>query len=183
MKKYKIIYADPPWKYNDKALNRGGAERHYSTMNLEDIKNLPVNNLADKDSLLFMWATFPLLPEALEVMKAWGFKYKTNGFTWVKRNKNVDSLYMGMGGYTRSNAEICLIGKKGKGVERLDASIRQTQIHPIMKHSKKPSAFRDDIVKMYGVKCNKIELFSRDSLFFWDVHGNETNGVNLNDYV
>ena len=109
MKKYKIIYADPAWSYDDKCLHRGGAERHYRTMNIEDIKNLPVNEIAEDDCILFMWATFPKLQEALDVINAWGFQYKTNAFTWVKKNKKADSLFWGMGRWTRSNAEICLL--------------------------------------------------------------------------
>ena len=170
--KFQLIYADPPWKYNDKKLNRGGAERHYSTMNIEDIKNLPVNDIAEKDSLLFMWATFPLLPEALSVIESWGFKYKTCGFTWVKQNKKSDGLYMGMGGYTRSNAEICLIAKKGKGLKRLDCSIRQTQIHRLQEHSKKPDAFRASIDQLYG-KVSKVELFARNESEGWQCCGDE----------
>jgi len=170
---YSIIYADPPWSYNDKKLNRGGAERHYSTMKINDIKELPINAMANKDSLLFMWATFPLLPEALEVISAWGFKYKTCGFTWVKQNKKSDGLYMGMGGYTRSNAEICLVGKKGKGVKRINCGIRQTQIHRLQEHSKKPDAFRQSIIDLYGDNVKKIELFARGSFDGFDCIGDE----------
>lgn len=171
-RKFQIIYADPPWSYNDKSKNRGGAERHYSTMNVEDIKKLPVNDIAEKDSLLFMWATFPLLPEALAVIESWGFKYKTCGFTWVKQNKKSDGLYMGMGGYTRSNAEICLIAKKGKGLKRIDCSVRQTQIHRVQQHSKKPDAFRESISQLYG-DVSKIELFARERFEGWLSWGNE----------
>lgn len=86
MKKYQIIYADPPWSYKDRNCN-GAAAQHYKTMNLDDIKNLPIGELADKDCVLLLWACWPLLPEALEVIKAWGFTYKTIGFNWIKRNR------------------------------------------------------------------------------------------------
>jgi len=86
-KKYSIIYADPAWSYNDKSMNRGGAERHYDTMSIEDIKILPINDISAENSVLFIWATFPMLQEALDVIKAWGFTYKTIGFNWVKTNK------------------------------------------------------------------------------------------------
>lgn len=82
MKKYQIIYADPAWSYDDKCLHRGGAERHYRTMNIEDIKNLPVNEIANDDCILFMWATFPKLQEALDVINALGFQYKTNAYLY-----------------------------------------------------------------------------------------------------
>ncbi len=170
--KFNLLYVDPPWSYNDKCKNRGGAERHYSTMNIEDIKNLPIGDICEKDSLLFMWATFPLLPEALAVIESWGFKYKTCGFTWVKQNKKSDGLYMGMGGYTRSNAEICLIAKRGKGVKRIDCSVRQTQIHRLQEHSKKPDSFRASIDQLYG-EVSKLELFARSKHEGWSCWGNE----------
>ena len=99
MKKYQIIYADPPWNYkvySKKGLGRS-AESHYPTMSIEDICALPVGNLADKDCALFLWVTIPCLLEGLSVLKAWGFTYKTVGFVWVKQNRKADSLFWGMG--------------------------------------------------------------------------------------
>ena len=95
MKKYQIIYADPPWNYkvySKKGLGRS-AESHYPTMSIEDICALPVGNLADKDCALFLWVTIPCLLEGLSVLKAWGFTYKTVGFVWVKQNRKADSLF------------------------------------------------------------------------------------------
>lgn len=92
-KKYNIIYADPPWKYNDKMKMKGmhgyirGAESFYDTLTLEDIKNLPIKEISDDNCILFIWITMPLLPNVFEVIKAWGFKYKTCGFCWVKKLK------------------------------------------------------------------------------------------------
>ena len=99
MNKYNVIYADPPWSYrvwSDKGKGRS-AESHYSTMSIEDIKKLPIGKLADKDCALFMWITFPLLEEMGEVLKAWGFKYKTVAFVWIKQKKKSDSLCLGIG--------------------------------------------------------------------------------------
>ena len=107
-KKYQIIYADPPWQYNRKA-GRGIASDHYPTMSLQEICNLPVGNLADKNCALFLWVTFPQLREGLSVIQAWGFQYKTVAFVWVKQNKKADTLFLGLGHWTRSNAEICLL--------------------------------------------------------------------------
>lgn len=88
MKKYKIIYADPAWSYNDKRKGSlGGAANHYDTMALSDIKNLKVSDIADENCILFLWVTFPLIQEGLNTIKAWGFKYKTLGFSWIKLNK------------------------------------------------------------------------------------------------
>lgn len=105
-------------------------------------------------------------------MKLWGFKFKTVAFTWVKTNKS-GSIYMGMGRHTRSNAEICLLGVKGKGVPRKSASIYNTQLHQRGRHSEKPSQFRDDIVSLYGVDVTRLEMFARSTYSDWDVWGNE----------
>lgn len=92
-KKYQIIYADPPWKYRNMGNIEATAEAHYSTMEQADIESLPVADLADKNCILFLWATFPKIQEALNCMKAWGFEYKTVGFTWVKTNKRGGVLF------------------------------------------------------------------------------------------
>ena len=106
-KRYEIIYADPAWRFNtysEKGKGRS-AERHYPTMAKEDIQRLPVNEIAAKDSVLFLWVTAPCLIEGIELITAWGFEYKTVAFTWVKQNKKSDGIFTGMGYYTRSNAE------------------------------------------------------------------------------
>lgn len=119
-KKYSIIYADPPWKYNDRMVMKGvhgnirGAESFYNTMTLEDIKALPVKEITEKNAILFLWVTMPFLPQTQEVMESWGFKYKTCGFTWIKTTKT-GKIHTGMGHYTRGNAELCLIGVRGGG--------------------------------------------------------------------
>lgn len=171
--KYKIIYADPAWKYQDKSKSHGGgAESHYPCMSISEICALPVKNIADDNSVLLMWVTMPMLEVGFEVIKAWGFKYKTCAFTWVKVNKN-GSIYMGMGRHTRGNAEICLLATKGKGLSRIDAGIRNTQLFPRGRHSQKPSEFRDSIVTLYGSEHSRVELFAREKTEGWDVWGNE----------
>jgi site-specific DNA-methyltransferase (adenine-specific) len=170
MKKYQIIYADPPWDYDDKSKSHGGgAESHYSCMSIEEICALRVPS-AD-DSVLFLWTTFPQLEEAFKVVRAWGFTYKTGAFTWVKTNKD-GSIYMGMGRHTRANAEICLLAKKGKGLPRVSAGIYNTQLHKRGRHSQKPDKFREDIVRLYG-DATRLEMFARTKTPGWDVWGNE----------
>lgn len=182
-KRYQVIYADPPWKYHDGGLNRGGALRHYQTMKVEDIKALPISSLADENCALFMWATFPNLSESLEVIKAWGFRYSTCAFVWIKTNKRtnpeqasffpVDSFdsFWGMGNWTRANAEICLLGLKGKP-KRQSAAIHQVIYAPIDAHSKKPNETREKILQLCG-DVPRIELFARHKSEGWDVWGNE----------
>jgi N6-adenosine-specific RNA methylase IME4 len=183
MKKYKIIYADPAWSYDDKSLNRGGAERHYRTMSIEDIKALPINDIADEDSILFMWATFPKLQEGLDTIKAWGFEFKTLAFVWVKTNKRTNNeqlsflpsdsfdSFWGMGRWTRSNAEICLLAVKGKP-QRLNADVHSVIYAPIDKHSKKPKETRERIIRLIG-DLPRVELFARQKSEGWDIWGNE----------
>jgi len=137
-KRYNVIYADPPWRYkvwSKKGMGRS-AESHYQTMDINDIKNLPISNLTDKDCVLFMWGTAPCLKEAIEVIEAWGFTFKTIGFTWIKKNKKADSLFWGMGYWTRANAELCLLATKGNP-KRISAGVHQVIMTKIEEHSKK----------------------------------------------
>ena len=138
-------------------------------MKTEDICSLTVPS-AD-DSVLLLWATFPQLEEAFKVIKAWGFLYKTCAFTWVKLNQN-GSKFMGMGRYTRANAEICLLATKGNGIPRKNASIPNTQMYYRTKHSEKPWQFRREIEKLFG-SVSRLELFARQKTEGWDVWGNE----------
>ena len=170
-KNYKIIYADPPWSYKDKALagNRGACCK-YPVMSIDEIKNLPVKDIADDDCILFMWVTFPKLNECFEVIKEWGFEYKTNAFTWVKKYKNGDN-FMGMGRWTRANAEICLLATKGKP-KRVNAGVRQIIESVPEKHSKKPDIVRDKIVELCG-DLPRLEMFARNKSVKWETWGNE----------
>jgi N6-adenosine-specific RNA methylase IME4 len=176
-KKYQVIYADPPWSYRtwSKKGNGRSAENHYPTMNLSDICALPVAEIAHKDAALFMWVTFPNLQEGLEVIKAWGFEYKTVAFTWVKRNKISSSWFVGLGHWTRANAEICLLATRGKP-KRMSKSVRQIVDTPIERHSKKPDEVRTRIVELMGDTA-MIELFAREQAQGWDVFGNEVDST------
>lgn len=179
MKKYKIIYADPAWSYKDKALagNRGAGCK-YNVMSIEDIKNLPVGGIADKDCVLFMWVTMPKLNECFEVIKQWGFAYKTVAFTWIKLNKNKPTPFMGMGRWTRANAEVCLLATKGKPI-RISAGIHSVVMTPIEQHSKKPDEVRKRIVELMG-DIPRVELFARQKVDGWDSWGNEIESdINL----
>lgn len=140
-------------------------------MTLDEIKALPVQEIAAEDSVIFLWATFPMLNEALTVMEAWGFKYKTVGFTWVKRTKKGKPWNWGMGNWTRSNAEVCLLGVRGKP-KRVSAGVHSVLDDPIGRHSEKPDTARQRIVKLLG-DVPRIELFAREKAPGWDVWGNE----------
>lgn len=173
-KKYNIIYADPPWSYKDKALkgNRGACCK-YDVMKIEDICKLPIDRISDKDCILFMWVTMPKLNECFEVIKSWGFEYKTCAFSWIKKNKKSDSLFWGMGRWTRANAELCLLATKG-APKRKSAKVHSVIISKIREHSRKPDETRDRIVELCG-DIPRIELFARQQVEGWDCWGNEVN--------
>ncbi len=179
MNKYPIIYADCPWDYvNHKGYNPSMGGVPYPTITTDELKNIPVWELADKDCVLLFWATFPKLPEALEVIKAWKFEYITNAFTWVKQYQNGNTV-MGLGHYTRGNAELCLLAKRGRP-RRLESATNISQIvmAPRRKHSAKPPEVRDRIVKLFG-DVPRIELFARERTPGWDSLGNELDGLDI----
>jgi len=184
-KKYQIILADPPWNYQDQGC-QGTMANHYVGMYLKDIKALPINQIADKNCILFLWATYPMLKEALEVIEAWGFKYKTIAFQWIKLNKRGKGYFFGLGRWTRGNTECCLLATKGKP-KRKSAKVSQIIEAPLTKHSQKPEIVRDKIIELVG-DLPRIELFARkpkDELFEdesfkgWDVIGNEIDGQDI----
>jgi site-specific DNA-methyltransferase (adenine-specific) len=177
-KKYNIIYADPPWTYTNKGSEtgkRGMAAYHYETMKEQDIKELPIQKLCNDKTILFMWATFPNIKQALNVIEAWDFQYKTCGFVWCKKNKKSDSWFWGMGAFTRANAEVCLIATR-KGTRAKDIiknhSVHQIITSKIEEHSKKPQEVRENIIKLCG-DLPRIELFARQEVEGWDCWGNE----------
>ena len=170
MKKYQIIYADPPWSYQGKMMNSSVTD-HYSVMSIEDICRLPVKDLADNSCVLFMWVTLPKLNEFMQVVESWGFEYKTTAFVWVKENTLNNSFFMGLGSWTRANPEIMILATKGS-VSRQKEDIRQLQIHKISKHSKKPPIFRKLITDLVG-DLPRIELFARKEDLLFDADGFE----------
>lgn len=169
-KKYNIIYADPPWKYNT------DANKHYECVPLKEIYNFPIDKIAAKNCALFLWVTFPILPECLETLKHWGFRYVTVAFTWIKTNRRDGKPFLGMGNWTRSNAEICILALRGK-LERKSNNVRQIVMSPLREHSRKPDEIRTNIVELLG-NLPRIELFARQTVKGWDCWGNETTKFN-----
>ena len=178
-KKYRVIYADPPWAYRQCGTgkeSRGTALKHYPTMTTDDIRKLPVRELLmSGGAACFMWATFPNITEAVSVMEAWGFVYKTAAFVWVKKNPKSGGNFWGMGAYTRANAEVCLLGvtpdfKAGQMIKA--HNVHQIIEAPFEGHSKKPDETRRRIVSLLG-DVPRIELFARQRADGWDAWGNE----------
>lgn len=142
-------------------------------MSIDELCALPVETLAEKDCLLFLWATFPQLPETLRLIQAWGFTFKTVAFVWLKLNKKSPTWFYGLGYWTRGNAEICLLAKRGKP-KRRSAGVHQFIISPVEEHSKKPDVTRDKIIELAG-DLTRVELFARQKTPGWDVWGNEVD--------
>ena len=157
MKKYQIVYADPPWDYG--SFPSTSDTHAYPLMTTKDICGLPVASIVHPDAMLFLWATMSKLPDAFAVIDAWGFKYVTNGFTWVKTNPRSGSHFLGMGGWTRQNAELCLVAKQGRPSRR-DRGVSSVVVAPRGKHSQKPAVVRDRIVRLCG-DVPRVELFAR----------------------
>lgn len=169
MKKYNIIYADPPWSYGDKQNTKllGGATKHYSLMSIKELCELPVKDISEKNAVLFLWVTSPLLAECFEVIKAWGFKYKTS-FVWDKVKHN-------MGHYNSVRHELLLICTKGRYTPQVKKLFDSVVSEERTEHSKKPQVFRDIINTIYP-NGNRVELFARQQIEGWDVFGNEVEG-------
>lgn len=175
MKKYQIIYADPPWKYKENWGN-GAVIHHYKSMSIDELKKLPIAGLADNDSHLYLWVTNPFIQEGLDLMKAWGFEYKQI-ITWVKTYKTGEPV-MGLGYYFRVCTEHILFGVKGK-LPRINKKIKNVIFDNYEKHSKKPDSFRDVIIAQSG-NLPRIELFARQKTEGWDVWGSEVeNDIEL----
>ena len=180
-KKYQIIYADPPWSYyNDSSARpdcttiKGMRRPPYLVMSSREIKNLSVEQIADDNAILFIWTTDYHLLRCLEVIKSWGFEYKTIGFVWEKKNKDGSPVCF-MGAYTmKSGIELCLLATRGKKAHAFvkKHNIRSLVESPRENHSKKPQEVRNRIVELVG-DLPRIELFAREKTDGWDVWGNE----------
>ncbi|MDO8596396.1 MAG: MT-A70 family methyltransferase [Sulfuricaulis sp.] len=183
------ILADPPWRFE--TYNENGRGRcpdwkpfkwspsiHYDTIGSNDVAAMPVESLARDDACLFMWISWPMLEDALAIMSAWGFKYKTCGFAWLKADVSTINMFdgpvgvqIGTGYWTRSNSEVCLLATRGKP-KRLNADVRQGIIAPRREHSRKPDGIHERIERL--VAGPYLELFARQRRPGWTVWGNET---------
>lgn len=187
---YQCILADPPWHFRARTAlqmsnwtSRRDAEKHYPVLGVDDIKALPVRDIAAKDAHLFLWVTGPCLRQAFEVMEAWGFRYSAVAFTWIKLKKSFDArqlrvlptlesdLHVGLGLTTRKNAEFCLLGRRGNA-HRNAKDVREIIMSPVREHSRKPDEARHRIERY----CDGpyLELFARSQRDGWDSWGNET---------
>lgn len=188
-KHFGAIIADPPWHFRARTAlqksnwtSRRDAEKHYSVMGVEDIKTLPVREVAAPDAHLFLWATGPCLRQAFEVIEAWGFRYSAIAFTWIKLKRSYDAkqlrvlptaehdLHVGLGLTTRKNAEFCLLARRGSA-RRVAKNVCEVILSPVREHSRKPDEAYDR-VRQYCAGPY-LELFARKSRHGWTTWGNE----------
>jgi N6-adenosine-specific RNA methylase IME4 len=178
----RVIYADPPWTFS--TWSKRGEDRspvqHYACMSLGDICGLPVRDVAAADCALFMWVVQPMLPQALTVIDAWGFTFKTVAFAWVKTKgaqrflfQSPEDVRMGMGYHTRSGFEQCWLATRGKGYRRQVMDQPQVVFAPVREHSRKPDEIADAIVRLVG-DVPRLEMFARTRRPGWEVFGNQT---------
>jgi N6-adenosine-specific RNA methylase IME4 len=170
-----VIYADPPWSFRNWSHKGTGrnAVSHYDCLSFEALAALPITDLAARNCVLFLWVTDPLLPRALDLIRAWGFEYKTVAFYWVKLNaksKHPADYFTGLGYWTRANPEQCLLATRGRPA-RLARNVRKLIVEPRREHSRKPPCVRLRIEQL--VAGPYLELFARETKPGWDCWGDQ----------
>jgi N6-adenosine-specific RNA methylase IME4 len=178
----KVILADPPWQFETWS-HRGqgrGASQHYRTMPTAEICAMPVRDLAAEDATLFVWGTWPHLPDALQVIEAWGFTYRSCGFVWVKTKQSsvtmwadLNELFLGLGYGTRGNTEFCLRAARGSPGGGKARDVSQLILAPRREHSRKPDEQYGRIERLYAGPY--LELFARNQRPGWQAWGNQTD--------
>ena len=186
MKHYDVILADPPWYFQNCSAdapgqihNRSrGAARYYPTMTTDDICKMEIP--AAENSVLFLWSCWPMMEDAMKVVTAWGFQYKTLAWVWIKSNPTGWGFFKGQGYYTRSNSEPCLLATRGKPSKPANRSIMSLIYAPVMQHSRKPDDQYRKIEALYP-DGTYLELFARRPVDGWDVIGNEIDGMDIQE--
>lgn len=174
-RKYGVIYADPPWSFRNWSAKGTGrnAVSHYDCLDADKLARLPVGDLAASDCALFLWAVDPLLHRAMDLIRAWGFEFKTVGFYWVKLNakaRHEADYFTGLGYWTRANPEQCLMATRGKPMRRAK-DVRRLVVEGRREHSRKPDCVRERIERL--VAGPYFELFARETKLGWDCWGNQ----------
>lgn len=202
---YSILLLDPPWKYNSRANHktrfRGGACGHYPLMTMHEIAALPIEQLAAKDCALLMWCTFPYLDQQIRLFEHWKFRFRTQFLTWIKLNPRgfdlpkddpnyrpgkqyvlysdgmFHSVFFGVGYYSKSNPEVCLLGMRGQ-LPTVSDAVSSVILAPRRAHSRKPDEAYERIEGVFG-DVPRIELFARQAAPGWSVLGNAIDGRDI----
>lgn len=197
---YEVALFDCPWTFQVWSKDRGegrSAVAHYDVMTLDDIKALPIKSLLAKDAMLYLWATPAQLLDAISVGQAWGLKYVTIAHVWVKLNKNAQKnfaknglppdsdihWFKSLGHTTRSNVELLLLFRRGKGLKRMNKGVRQPIFAPVGEHSAKPHEAYSRIEQLYGAERKKLEGFARNQRGGWHSIGLEVDGLDIRDAI
>lgn len=176
---YQIVYADPPWHFSSKQLCSYEGQRfhsldsrEYKTASKQWLRRLPVEGILQEDAACFMWSTDAHIPEAIELMKSWGFEYKTVAFVWEKVSRKGTTLCT-LGAWTLKSYEVCLLGTRGRMLKHKKSNrVRQKVVAVRERHSSKPQIVRSHIEDMFG-ELSRIELFARQKTPGWEVWGDE----------
>lgn len=196
LRRYPVLLLDPPWAYRDKnAHGERGSSFKYDVLKPKDIAALPMQNVMADDCAVFLWSPAPMLPEALNCLEVWGASYRTVAFNWVKTVKYIEPFSsvvnpwtwlssiakFGLGHWTRSSTELCLLGVKGRP-PRVEKGVRQVVFYPALKHSAKPPSVSKRIESLMG-DVPRLELFAREHAVGWDATGFELDGVDVRDFL
>ena len=172
---YEVVYADPPWHYAPRRRGTvfgAGVTDKYPTMSIPEIQQ--VDPQGADNSVLLIWSTMPYLDRCIhDIIPAWGYRYVTVAYTWIKTNPRAGTVFRGVGNYTKSNAELCLLAKRGRGIPRHSRSEPQVWMEPRREHSRKPDTIRTSIERLFGNR-SRIELFARTHTPGWHSWGNQT---------
>lgn len=178
MEKIKVLYTDPPWKYQNDNTGTNIASNHYNLMGQDELKALPVKSILDKEAMVFMWATCPKLHYAIDLIQSWGLHYRGVAFVWVKTRKDGE-IINGQGvppTFTKPTTEMLLLAttkKNGRMVPLKKFNTAQVVLAPRSRHSEKPEIFRELIEETLDGDYTKLEMFARKSAPGWQVLGNE----------
>jgi len=191
MKRWPVIYLDPPWNWLSRSAKGMGRSPKYPKLDVPEMMKLPIRELACKESVLLMWATMPFLGQAIALGEAWGFTHKTTAFTWVKSTKQAARLKLpvedqrnfanGNGYWTMANPEICLLFTTKRFPKRKAKDVHQLIVAPRERHSKKPDVCYERIERLLG--GDKLEIFARQRRPGWDAMGNEISGLDIREEI
>lgn len=181
--KYGALLVDPPWRFHDNSKPTDATrstQRHYPLMTIRDIKALPIGDYCATDCAVFLWVLDTHLPEAIDTIKAWGLRFRTIAFNWVKTT-STGRLHMGCGWWTRAGSELCLLATKGRP-RRLAANIRRVLLSPVREHSRKPDEVYSRIERLVAGPYG--ELFARTQWPGWDqLHSPEADKFIARSYI
>lgn len=175
---WQLAVIDPPWRWQAWG-KRNNREVPYETMTIDDLAATDICSLLTPDAVVLLWVIDPMLPHAMRIVDTWGLKYATVGFYWTKYRPS-GAEHIGTGYYTRANPEQAWLLVRGKGLPRIDQSVRRWLHAPVGAHSQKPDEFFARAARLFGA-VSKVEIFARTRRPGWDALGREIDGRDIRD--